>query len=171
MSNSADYALGCLGVDLDRADTTAQHDPGLTVMTKAGEATYARAAAATPFGSLVGLAPSSATATVSVIATLTSTGNVQNAQTFGVANASVAQSSWGWFQTRVTNPRYDIQVRAAAACQPNAKLFTTATGGVVDDATVSTGFLQGLTVLESAASASTVPCVFHSITNGKVNYQ
>ncbi len=163
MSNSADYALGCLGVDLDRTDTTAQHDNGLEVMTRDGAAIYARAAAATPEGSLCTIGPSSATASMSTIATLCSTGNLNNGQVLGVSNVSVAQSSHGWFYTAMRNPRGDLQLRAAAACQPNAQLFTTATGGVVDDAIVSAGYLLGIVVLESAASASTVPAVFHQI--------
>lgn len=165
--NSADSALGCLGVDLDRADVSAQHDLGLEVVTKHGRAVYARAlAAAVPEGSLCNIGPSSATATTSVVAVLTSTGNVLNAAIHGIANVSVAVSSYGWFYTENRNPN-GLELRVAAGCEPNVKLYTTGTGGVVDDATVSgTAFLQGLTVLESAASASTVPAVFHDILPG-----
>jgi hypothetical protein len=166
MSNSADYAIGCLGVDVMRTDASVQHELGMEVNTRDGCAVYARAAAATPAGSLVGIAPASAGISASAaVATLTSTGNAVNAQIFGIANVSVAVSSYGWFYTQSRNPR-GIEVRGATGLQPNTKLYTTGTGGVVDDATISTAFLQGLRVLESAASASTVPCVFHDILVG-----
>jgi hypothetical protein len=167
MSNSADFAIGCLGVDLDRTDVSAQHDRGLEVPTRDGAAVYARAAAATPEGSLCGIAPSSAGISASAaVATLTSTGNAQNFQIFGVSNTSVAVSSFGWFYTSMRNPR-GAQIRGATAIQPNIPVYTTGTGGVVDDATASLGLLLGLRVLESAASASTVPCVFHDILVGQ----
>lgn len=166
MSNSADSAIGVLGVDLDRADVSSEHYAGLEVNTQHGRAIYARAlAAAVPEGSLVGIAPSSAGATLSVVATLVSTGNLLNAQTLAISNTSVAVSSYGWFYTQSRNPN-GVELRVATGCEPNVKLYTTATGGVVDDATISTGFLVGLTVLASAASASTVPAVFHNIAAG-----
>ena len=163
MSNSSDSSLGCLGIATDRTDTSSMHDEGLEVTTKHGRAVYAKAAAAAPAGSLVRVAPSSATATVSAVATLVSTGTINTGGILAVSNVSVAVSSFGWFYTESRNPGAGLEIRAATACQPNVPLFTTATGGVVDDATVSGGNLLGIKVLESAASASTVPVIFHDI--------
>ncbi len=166
MSNSSDSSLGCLGVATDRTDTSSLHDEGLEVVTQDGRAIYAQAAAATPAGSLVKVAPSSATATVSAVATLVSTGNINTGGIFAVSNVSVAVNSFGWFYTESRNPGAGLELRVAAACEPNVRLYTTATGGVVDDASVTAGQLLGLRVLESAASASTVPAIFHDILAG-----
>ena len=163
MANSTDSALGCLGIATDRTDTSAEHDQGLEVVTQDGRAVYARAAAATPAGSLVRVAPSSATANGSTVATLVSTGTINTGGVLAVANVSVAVSSYGWFYTESRNPGAGLEIRVATACQPNVPLYTTGTGGVVDDATVSGGNLLGIKVLESAASASTVPAIFHDI--------
>lgn len=162
MAGSADSALGVLGVDLDANDVSAQHDQGIEVNTQDGRAAYAKAAAATPAGSLVTIAPSSATATQSAVATLVSTANVNSAPGFlAISQASVAAGQYGWFYTE---GRRDCVVRVATGCEPFVPLYVTSTGGVVDDATVSAGRIEGLRVLESAASASTPPAVFHNMT-------
>ena len=169
MANSTDSSLGCLGVNLDNADTSPQHDQGIEVVTLHGRATYAKAAAATPAGSLVRVAPSSATATRSAVATLVSTGTVNVGGSFAIANISVAISSYGWFYTESRNPGAGIEARVATGCEPNVRLYTTTTGGVLDDASVTAGGLYGIRALESAASASTVPVVFHDIIAGTDN--
>lgn len=162
MAGSADSALGVLGVDLDANDASALHDQGVEVATQDGRAVYAKAAAATPAGSLCTIAPSSATATLSVVATLVSTGNVNSAPGFLAVNqVSVATGQYGWFYTEINR---DGVVRVATGCEPWVPLYVTTTGGVVDDATVSAGRIEGLRVLESAASASTPPAVFHNMT-------
>jgi len=162
MPGSSDTAIGVLGVATTRADTTAQHDPGLEVKTLDGKAIYARAIAANPAGSLCVLAPSSATASVSVVATLVSTANVNSAPgVLAINQVSVAASSWGWYYTEAIRR---ANVRVATGCEPLVPLYTTGTGGVVDDAVVSTGRIEGLRVMESAASASAPPAVFHNMT-------
>lgn len=162
MPGSADSAIGVLGVATTRADTTAQHDPGLEVNTIDGKAIYARAVLAAPAGSLCTIAPSSAAASVSVLATLVSTGNINSAPgILAINQVSVAASSWGWFYTEASRRAV---VRVATGCEPLVPLYTTTTGGVVDDAVVSAGRIEGLRIMESAASASTPPAVFHNMT-------
>jgi hypothetical protein len=153
MSGSADSALHVLGVDLDANDASAQHDQGIEVVTQDGRAIYAKAAA-------------NAGATVSGIATLQSTGTINTAGVWAVAQASVSSGNFGWFYTE---GRRDCVLRVAAACQPNVPLYTTGTAGVVDDATVSTAGLMNLRILTSASAASAPAAVFHDITNAR-NY-
>lgn len=52
-------------------------------------------------------------------------------------------------------------VRLAAACEPNVKLYSTATGGVLDDATTSTliGGLYATTSATNTAVATGTTCV------------
>jgi hypothetical protein len=165
VASSADSALGVLGVDLEANDATAQHDEGLAVDTKNGRAIYAKAVLAAPTGSLCLVAPSSAAAVHSVDATLVSTANVNSAPgVFAINQASIAAGQFGWFYT---DARAGGRVRAATGCEPLVPLYVTSTGGVVDDATVSTGRLQGLRVLTSAASASAAVAVFGNITNAR----
>ncbi len=166
MSGSADSALHVLGVDLDANDASAQHDQGIEVVTQDGRAIYAKAASHCVPGHLVKVAPSSAGATVSVLATLQSTGTINTAGVWAVAQASVSSGNFGWFYTE---GRRDCVVKVAAGCQPNVQLYTTTTGGVVDDATVSTAGLMNIRILTSASAASAPAGVFHDITNAR-NY-
>jgi len=163
MAGSADSALGILGVDLDANDVSAQHDQGVEVATQDGRAIYAKAAANTPRGSLCRVAPASATATLSAVATMMSTG-VANTQAgaFAINQVDVSANQYGWFYTEANR---DAVVRAAAGCEPGVPLYMTGTAGVVDDATVSAARVEGLRVLESAASASTPPAIFHNLTH------
>ena len=166
-NSSADSALGVLGVDLDRVDTSALHEQGARIDTQNGRAVYAKAIASTGVGSLVLVAPSSAGAAVSVQATLVSTANVNSAPGFlAFSNASIAAASYGWFYTEGNR---DVRVKVAAAAAPLVPLYTTGTGGVLDDATVSTGRIQGVRILEaaSAGGGSAQPAVFGPIVNAR----
>lgn len=82
-----------------------------------------------------------------------STGNVDTAAFIGVAQVDIASAFFGWIALSGNN----LRGKGAIAIEPNLPLFTTATGGVVDDATVSAGYLQNVVALTSAASASAVP--------------
>jgi len=162
---SADSALHVLGVDLEANDATAQQDEGLAVDTRNGRAIYAKAVLAAPLGSLCLIAPSSAGATFSTDATLVSTANVNSAPgVFAINQVSVAAGQFGWFYTEA---RAGGRVRAATGCEALVPLYVTATGGVVDDATVSTGRIQGLRVLTSATSASAAVATFGNLVNAR----
>lgn len=165
MAGSSDSAIGLLGVNLDANDASAGVQgiaQGTEVITNHGKAVYAMAAGNSPGGSLCTVAPPSAAASASVVATLVSTGNVNSAPGFLAVNqVDVSASRLGWFYTEI---RRSGKVRVAADCQPFVPLYTTTTGGVVDDAVVSAGRIEGLRVLASAASASSPAAVFGNLT-------
>lgn len=161
MSGSADTAIGVLGVDLDANDVSALHDQGLAVATRDGAAIYAKAAANSPAFSLCKIIPSSAAASGSVEAVLVSTGNIHSAQgILAINQADVSATQYGWFYTE---GRRSVRVRVLIACEPFVPLYTTGTGGVVDDAVVSAGRVEGLQVLASAASASAPQAIFSNM--------
>lgn len=158
MSGSADTAIGVLGVDLDANDVSALHDQGLKVDTRDGKAIYAQALANTPAYSLCKVTPSSAAASASAVATLVSTGNLYSAAgILAINQADVSATQFGWFYTE---GRRSVRVRVATGCEPFVPLYTTGTGGVVDDGVVSAGRIEGLQVLTSAASASAPQALF-----------
>jgi hypothetical protein len=92
-------------------------------------------------------------------------GNDQNATPITTTNAGTAGGRLGVYQGATTASAGEycfihvagrgIRCKAAIACQPNVPLFTTATAGVLDDATLS-GFTYcpGILARESATSAS-----------------
>ena len=82
------------------------------------------------------------------------TTNAANSKAIGFAQVSIASASYGWVQIG-GKPR----VLVNTACEPNVPLFTTATAGVLDDATVTTRLVAGLVATTSAASASAVTCI------------
>lgn len=69
----------------------------------------------------------------------------------GWAQVSIASSKFGWVQTRGK-----MVGKVAANCQDHVLLFSSDTGGVVDDVTVSVGFLPGVQALTSVTTASAV---------------
>jgi hypothetical protein len=71
-----------------------------------------------------------------------------------VAMAAVVASKYGWYQVA----GYGI-ASLAASCADNAALFTTATGGVADDATAGQKLIHGAYSREAVTSAA----------NGKVS--
>jgi hypothetical protein len=78
---------------------------------------------------------------------------VLQARTVGFAQTSIASSYYGW----VARQGAKIIFQVADDCAAGARLFTTATAGVVDDATVSEGLVVGLqlTTTSSLATAMT----------------
>lgn len=72
---------------------------------------------------------------------------VQGPGVVGVAPVAFNAGESGWVQLKGS-----ATVRAAAACAANIGLYTTGTAGVLDDATVSSGYIAGI-ILATAASA------------------
>jgi hypothetical protein len=158
----ADTALHLLGVDLDNVYTSAgelPHAQGVEVVTQNGRAILARAASGVAQFSLVVLAPSSANASASTVALLGSTGNATQGR-LAIAQTSVTSAGYGWFHTEINR---DGKVLALDACLPNVRLYTTATGGAVDDATVSAGPIQGLFIKATASGTTAIPCVANNM--------
>src|SRR3990167_1071067 len=159
-----DSALNLLGVDLDVTYTSTDQLPaavevGTEVVPRNGRAILAKAVSGTPQFSLVVIELASAQASTSCHALLASTGNCTNGR-LAIAQTSVGSAEWGWFHTEINK---EGRVNAATACQPNVRLYVTTTGGVVDDATVSAGPIQGLFIKTSATSASAPPCVANNM--------
>jgi hypothetical protein len=72
----------------------------------------------------------------------------------GFAQTSIASGYYGWVQTSGT-PKINL----AANCDDNVPLYTTATSGVLDDATVSGGLILGLTSTVTISNATAVTCI------------
>jgi len=137
-----------IGVALGNTDTSAQFNLGTTVnLDDGGQAVYVQAA------STVATYAAVAVRVDNSVVPLTTT-NSASSKAVGFAQVSIASASYGWVQLG-GKPRVNV----AVACQPNVPLFTTATAGVLDDATVTAGLVAGLVATTSAASASAVTCI------------
>lgn len=85
--------------------------------------------------------------------TLATTAGTSSTKRGGWAQSSIASGMWGWVQIS-GGPKGNL----AANCDDQAPLYTTATAGVLDDATVSGGLVAGAisTVTISNATAVTL---------------
>ena len=91
-----------------------------------------------------------------------SSGNASNLTTtlaatvkrVGVAQISIAVSSYGWVQRSGK-----MSVNVLADCNDFVALFTTATPGKLDDATISEALVLGLNTYASTSTASAVSAV------------
>ena len=137
-----------IGVALGFTDDTAQFNLGTTVyLDDGGHAVYVQAASAV-----------AAYAAVSVrvndtVVPLTTT-NAAASKAVGFAQVSIASAYYGWVQLG-GKPRVNV----ATACEPSVPLFTTATAGVLDDATVTGGLVEGIVALTTASGATSLTCV------------
>ena len=137
-----------IGVALGFTDTTQQFNLGTTVnLDDGGQAVYVKAASTCATYAAVSVRVNN------TVVPLTTT-NSASSKAVGFAQASIASAYYGWVQLG-GKPRVNV----ATACEPNVPLFTTATGGVLDDATVTGGLVAGLVATTSAASASAVTCI------------
>lgn len=94
-------------------------------------------------------------AAVPATTTNATVGGVASFGMLGIAQTSIASSYYGWVALSGTA----LRCTALIACQPKVPLYTTGTAGSVDDATVSSGYIEGLYVITSATSASAPWCV------------
>jgi hypothetical protein len=150
-----------IGVALGYTDTTAQFNLGTTVnLDDGGQAIYVQAASTVATYSAV------AVRVDNKVVPLTTT-NSAASKAVGFAQVSIASAYYGWVQLG-GKPRVSVLV----GCQPNVPLFTTATAGSLDDATVTGGLVAGLVATTSAASASAVTCIagYPHIATGVVGF-
>lgn len=70
---------------------------------------------------------------------------------FAVAQVSIPSGQYGWV---VRGGKFLVNL--AANCAPNVPLYTTATSGVLDDATVSAGQIAGVIATTSISNATAV---------------
>jgi hypothetical protein len=137
-----------IGVALGNTDTSPQFNQGTTVdLDDGGQAVYVKAASTVATYSAVSVLVDNS------VVPLTTT-NAAASKAVGFAQVSIASASYGWVQIG-GKPRVNV----FTACQPNVPLFTTATAGVLDDATVTGGLVGGIVATTSAASASAVTCI------------
>jgi hypothetical protein len=84
---------------------------------------------------------------------LTST-NSADCKRVGFAQVSLASLEYGWVHLGGK-----VLVNLAANCADAVPLYTTATAGVLDDATVSGGLVAGLVAVTSISNATAATCV------------
>jgi len=135
-----------IGVNLASQDTTAVFPVGTIVnLNDGGQAMYVKAS--TSALSTYGAVSISKTG----IATLLTTTNAATSSRIGFAQVSVATSNYAWVQLGGK-----VLVNLAANCAPAVPLFTTATGGVLDDATVTAGYIPGMVAATTISNATAV---------------
>ena len=139
-----------LGVNLSQVDTTAQYAPGtLSNCSDGGMAMYV-------------LSSTSAISTYAAVAidgngkaNMLTTTNAASSPRCGFSQVSIATGAYGWVRLGGAA----ILVNLAANCAPNVALFTTATPGVLDDATVTLGYVMGLVANNTISNATAVTCI------------
>lgn len=150
----ADSALYLAGVALSTTYTSAgelPHAQGQEVATQDGKAVLAFAASTVATGSIVVLAPASASAEASCVALLLSAGNDRDGR-LAIAQTSVASATYGWFHTEKNKNGH---VLASAGVGPATVRVYVNDTGIVDDATVSSA-IDGLYIQSTASAAAEV---------------
>jgi hypothetical protein len=140
-----------IGVSLGYADTSASFNVGTAVnLDDGGQAVYVQAASEISQYAAVAVLSNNT-------AVMLTTTNAATSKRVGFAQVSIASGSYGWVQTGGVPV-----VKLAASCAPNVPLFTTATAGVLDDATVSgngVGLVAGIVATATASGATAITCV------------
>ena len=137
-----------IGVSLGYTDTSPSINVGTTVnLDDGGQAVYVQAASTVPAYSAVSLRVDE------TVVPLTTT-NAANSKAVGFAQVSIASAYYGWVQLGGKPV-----VNLAASCLPAVPLFTTATAGVLDDATVTGGLVEGIVAVTTASGATALTCV------------
>ncbi len=142
-------ASSIIGVNLTQVDATALFPPGMLVnLNDGGQAMYVKAStsALSTYGAV--------SISQNGIATLLTTTTGGQTPRVGFAQTSIATSSFGWVQLGG-----QFQCNVAAQCASSAPLFTTSTAGVLDDATVTAGYVMGLVSQQSISNATAVTCL------------
>lgn len=138
---SATYSAGGLPVAVGTRVNSV--DGGLYQLVKA-------LSAVTQFDCVALLVQGSATSVFDLQVAPITTTNATKTRGVAFAQTAIAAGDYGWVALEGQN----LRVRVNTACEPEVPLFTTATGGVLDDATVSASNIAGVFVVSSAASAS-----------------
>lgn len=139
-----------IGVNLTQTDTTALFQVGtLVACNDGGMAMYV-------------LSSTSAISTYAAVtidgngkANMVTSTNVVSSPRIGFSQVSIATSAYGWVRLGGAA----ILVNLAAQCAPAVPLFTTATPGVLDDATVTNGYIAGLTANATISNATAATCI------------
>lgn len=138
-----------MGVDLTLTTTTAQYDLGTPYNASNGEYVYVKASGAVAQYALVKISSDGNwTAAEGTTTLLPSTEPAM----VGVAQVAIADTSYGW----VWRGKGIARCKFAASCVQDVKIYTTATGGVVDDA--ATTLVNNLKLITTITSATDSPC-------------
>lgn len=136
---------GLAGVKLDEVTSAAKHVVGTVVsLSDGGEAIYVEALSEiSQFAYALVYADASAQMSTTTLAATAKRG--------GWAQTSIPSGYFGWLQIS-GKPKGNL----AANCDDNVALYTTATSGVLDDATVSGGLVLGATSTVTISNATAV---------------
>jgi isopentenyl phosphate kinase len=134
---------GTLGVEVSATPTTAEFDLGTRVTgTDGTEWVYVQASGAITQYDAVGIDEDyQAAALTKAIA--------DDGHAIGFAQVAFADNDYGWVATRGSN----ISVRLAANCAADVALYTTATAGVLDDASTSQTNIDGVVAVAGVTTA------------------
>lgn len=138
-----------IGVNLTRVDDSALFPVGTIVnLNDGGQAMYVQSTTSAL----------STYAAVSIdaagLAMMLTTTNAATSPRIGFAQVSIATGKFGWVHLGGT-----VVVNLAANCDDGVPLFTTATAGVLDDATVSAGYVMGVISTVTISNATAVTCI------------
>lgn len=140
---------GVIGVSLTTTDSTAVFPTGTTVQLNDGsQAIYVLSS--TSAVSTFAAVAINADGTVDMLTTT----NAATTPRIGFAQTSIATGYYGWVQLGGV-----VKVNLAANCDDGVPLFTTGTPGVLDDATVTAGYVMGLINTVTISNATAVTCV------------
>jgi len=138
---------GIIGVALGDVSPTATFQVGTVVnLDDGGQAMFVQAAS--DISQFAAVSVRSDDTAVPITTT-----NAANSKKVAFAQTSIASAQYGWVQLGGV-----VRVNLLTACAPNVPLFTTATAGCLDDATVSgngVGLVVGVTNAGSTASGTT----------------
>lgn len=136
------------GVDLSADGTSnAAFTPGTVVnLSDGGQAMYVKALSEISQYACVLIDASAAQMSTTTLAVAT--------KRVGFAQCSIASAYYGWVQLGGVP-----KVNLAANCAPSVPLYTTATSGVLDDATVSAGMIAGVVAKNTISNATAVTVV------------
>jgi len=143
---------GTLGAKFDRIDTSAAFTVGIQKPgDQASKWMYIQANASVAAFAAVMINQSSKAVPLT-------TTNSASSKAVGFAQVSVASGSFSWVALEGNN----ISVNLATDCAPNVRLYTTATNGVLDDAIVSAGLIQGVIATITISNATATRIIAHN---------
>jgi len=137
---------------LNSNDTTASVRVGTTVaLDDGGVAVYVRAGSEIAQFEAVAIRVDQTVVSLTTAAVAEGTGSTKQV---GFAQTSIASGNYGWVQTS-GRPK----VKLAANCADQVILFTTATAGVLDDATVSASLIAGVVSKTTISNATAITVI------------
>lgn len=144
------FSLDKIAVDLTANATTSEAQFAVGTVTKlsdGGEAVFVNAISTIAAFDAVGINAAGGAYPITTTNSVTS-------KRVGFAQTAITSSYYGWVQTGGT-----VKVNLASACADEVPLYTTATGGVLDDAVVSGGLIMGVTSTVTISNATAVTCI------------